>query len=205
VVLGLLVLADLGARRASEAQLEQRILDSAPSAHDASVHLDSFPFLGRLAVSGNVPEVRASVADVTVQGLRLNRIAVDLHDVHIDRDRLVVHRQIDLKSIGRGLATAEVTQADLRSALNGLPVVLGKDRISVTVRGVTATVTATVRDNVVHLSAGRLSIPPFSIPKLPLLPCVTNAVSEPGRLHLSCEVAQVPEELLRQVNRRIAA
>jgi hypothetical protein len=170
-----------------------------PSAHDASVHIDSVPFLGRLAVSGHVSEVRATATDVTAGRVRFSRIAVELHHVHVDRDRLVLHRQVDLQEIGRGMAAADISQADLRSALGNLPIVLGNGRISITLAGVTASVTVTLRDNVLRLSAGPLKVPAITIPKLPLLPCVANAVSQPGRLHLSCAVDKVPDELLREV------
>ncbi|MFN2608565.1 MAG: DUF2993 domain-containing protein [Acidimicrobiales bacterium] len=203
-MVGLLVAADVGARAAAEAQLESRIRSSVPGATSASVSIRSFPFLGRLAVSGHVPELRATAAGVTVSRLRLDSITVDLHDVQLDRGRLLRDRQVDILGIGRGLATADVTQADLRSALDGLPVVLGNGTISVSVGSVRARVTATVKDNVLRLSAAGFTAPPLTIPKLPLLPCVTQAVAVPGRLHLDCAVDQVPQELLRRVNSTIS-
>jgi len=203
VVVGLLIAADVAARRTVEAQLERRIRVAAESADGApaeavTVHVDSVPFLARLAFTGNVSGVRASIAGVTVKGLRFARIAVDLHDVHIDRDRLVLHRQVDIKTIGRGVAVGEVTQADLRRALDGVPVVLGDGTIGVTVAGVTASVSATVVNGVLKLSAGGIRLPAITLPKAPLLPCVTEAVSVPGRLFLSCAIDQVPAELFRR-------
>jgi hypothetical protein len=99
---------------------------------------------------------------------------------------------------------AELSQGALREALNGLPVILENGRIGVTVRGVALTVEASIRDGVLRLSAGRLSIPPITIPRLPLLPCVTNAEAGPGVLRLSCRVNEVPQELLRRVNRELS-
>lgn len=204
VIVGLLVAADAGARQAAEAQLESRLRREASSASETTVHLDSWPFLGRLAFSGRVAEVRASVADVVVSGLRLAHVSVELQDVRLDRDRLVAHRQVDLTDVEAGMATAEIAQADLRQALNGVPVILEADRIGVSVRGVTATVRATVRDGVLRLSAGGVSIPAITLPKLPLLPCVTDVEAGPGVLRLSCRLDTVPDALLREVNRRIA-
>jgi hypothetical protein len=168
---------------------------------DVTVHIDSLPFLGRLLVSGHVSAVKASVHGLTVQRLRFDTIRVDLRDVHIDRNRLVVHRQVDLKDIQRGTATAEITQADLRNALGGIPVVLDQGRIGVQVAGVRTTVTAAVRNNVLRLTAGPLTIPAITLPKLPFLPCVSTVAPQPGRLVLSCTVDQVPVELLRKVGR----
>jgi LmeA-like phospholipid-binding len=202
-VAGLLVVADVAARRASESQLEHRILDGVSGATAARVRIDSLPFLGRLAVSGQVPAVHATAADVTVSRLRFSRIAVDLHEVRIDRTRFFRHRQVDLEEVERGFATAEITQDDLRAVLGNVPVVLDDGRIGVTIGGVTASVSISLQDNVLRLTAGRLSIPTITLPRIPLLPCVTDAVVQPGRLHLSCTLATVPDELLREVNRQL--
>ncbi|HWC09922.1 MAG TPA: DUF2993 domain-containing protein [Acidimicrobiales bacterium] len=200
----LVLVADVAARRASETQLENRILDGVPSAKAASVRIDSVPFLGRLGVSGRVSAVHATVDDVQVGRLRFSRIDVELRDVRIDRRRLVVHRQVDLEEVDRGMAVGEIAQADLRAALGNVPIVLGDGRIGVTIGGVTASVTVDLEDNVLRLTAGRLAIPAITLPRIPLLPCVTDAVAEPGRLRLSCSLATVPDELLGEVNRRLS-
>ncbi|HEX2191601.1 MAG TPA: DUF2993 domain-containing protein [Acidimicrobiales bacterium] len=203
-VLALLLVADVAARRASESQLEQRILDDVRGATAAEVRIDSLPFLGRLAISGEVSAVHATVDDVRVSRLRFSRINVDLHDVRVDRKRLIVDRQVDLQDVERGFATAEITQADLRAVLGNVPIVLDDGRIGVTIGGVTASVSVNLEDNVLRLNAGRLPIPTITLPRIPLLPCVTDAVAEVGRLRLSCTLASVPDELLREVNRQLS-
>ena len=203
-VVALLLVADVAARRASESQLEDRILDGVPSATAASVRIDSMPFLGRLGASGEVSAVHATVDDVRVSRLRFSRINVDLHDVRVDRRRLIVDRQLDLQDVDRGTAIAEISQTDLRAALGNVPIVLEDGRIGVTIGGVTAAVSVNLEDNVLRLNAGRLSIPTIALPRIPLLPCVTDAVAQLGRLQLSCTLATVPDELLREVNRRIS-
>ncbi len=203
-VVALLVAADVAARRAVEGQLEENIRREVPSAHNPRVELDSVPFLGRLALFGRVRTVRAWVDDLEVSDLRFRRVSVELHDVKVDRGRLVADQRLDLEAAGRGTAAAELTQAALRDALDGLPVVLEEGRIGATVRGVEVTVEASIRDGVLRLSAGRLSIPPISLPKLPLLPCITDAEAGPGVLRLSCRVSEVPQELLRRVNTELS-
>ena len=204
VVVSLLLVADVAARRASESQLERRIVNDVPGATAATVRIDSLPFLGRLAVSGRVPAVHAVAHDVEAPRLRLSRVSVDLHDVRIDRGRFFRHRQIDLENVERGFATAEIAQDDLREALGGVPIVLDDGRIGVTIGEVTASVSVSLRDNVLRLNAGRLTIPTITLPRIPLLPCVSDAVAEVGRLRLSCTLATVPDELLREVNRRLS-
>lgn len=204
VVVALLVAADVAARRAVEGQLEENIRRDVPSADNPRVQLDSVPFLGRLALFGRVQTVRAWVDDVEASRLRFRRVSVEIHDVKVDRRRLVADRRLDLQSAERGTAVAELTQGALRDALDGLPVVLEEGRIGVTVRGASVTVEASIRDGVLRLSAGRLSIPPIRVPKLPLLPCITNAEAGPGVLRLSCRVNEVPQELLRRVNTELS-
>ena len=151
MVVALLVGADLAVRRTVEVQLENRIRDEVAQAQGAPpqrtrVRIASFPFLLRLAATGEVSEVTASVSDVEVSGLRIADIGVDLQDVHIDRRRLLGGK-VELEGIRLGQATAEVTQTALREALGGLPVVLGAGTIGVTVGGVTASVSARARDS----------------------------------------------------------
>jgi hypothetical protein len=204
VVLGLLLVGDVAARRASESQLERRIVEDVSGATAATVRIDSLPFLGRLAFSGHVAAVHATADEVTVSRLRFSRITVDLRDVTIDRSRFFRHRQVDLEDVERGSATAEITQADLRAVLGNVPIVLDDGRIGVTIGGVTASVSVSLQNNILRLTAGRLTIPTISLPRIPLLPCVTDAVAQPGRLLLSCTLATVPDELLREVNRQLS-
>src|ERR1700738_2549498 len=69
ILAGLFVLAvllgavDIEARVYAQRQLERRIEAKVPGA-TATVNISSFPFLGRLAVSGTVPKIRAQVAHV---------------------------------------------------------------------------------------------------------------------------------------------
>ena len=205
MVVALLIGADFAARRAVEAELERRIRNEVAEAQGVApqhtkVKVSSFPFLGRLGATGDVADITASVSDLEVGGLRIANIAVDLHDVRVDRARLVRERYVELERVGAGEATADLTQAALREALGGLPVVLGQGTIGVTVGGVTASVSARVSDGVLRLSAAGVRLPAITLPTLPLLPCVAEAVALPGLLQLSCTIDEVPQELIEQVS-----
>ena len=195
VVAGLLVVADLGARSVVESQLADRVELAAEPQGTTSARISSFPFLARLLASGEVSRVRVATAGVTVEGLTLARLAVDLEDVTVDRDRLLSERKIVLTDLQRGTAEAEVTQEELSDRL-GVPVTLEEGRARVRVAGQTVTATASVTDNRLQLSVSGFSIPALRIPKLPLVPCVADAVIVPGRVRLSCAVDEVPAELV---------
>ncbi len=187
--------ADLGVRTVAESQLRKRVEAASPPAGAASARIESFPFLGRLLLSGDVSRIRVAVADVTVEGLTFARVALDLSKVTFDRDRLLSQQQVVLESLERGAAVAEVTQEHLSERL-GVTVTLEAGRARVLVAGQTVTATASVRHNTLRLAVAGLSVPALQIPRLPLLPCVADAEILPGRIRLTCSVDQVPAELL---------
>ncbi len=195
VIIGLLAVADLGARAVAESQLQERVELAAQPTGPTSANISSFPFLGRLLTSGEVSRLTVAAAGVTVERLTFARVALDLDDVTLDRDRLLSERKIVLTDLRRGTAEAEVTQEELSERL-GVPVTLEAGRARVRVSGQTVTATASVTDNTLRLSVSGLSVPSLRIPKLPLVPCVADAVIVPGRIRLTCSVDQIPAELV---------
>lgn len=195
VLAGLLVAADVFARTVAESQLRDRVSEAAGPAGATTASIDSFPFLVRLLSAGDVSRIRVASADVTVEGLTLARVAVDLRGVRIDRDRLFSEQKVVLTDLGSGTATAEVTAEQLSERL-GVDVTLEQGRARVRVAGQTVTATASVSDNVLRLTVSGLNVPALRIPRLPLLPCVADAEILPGRIRLSCSVDEVPAELV---------
>jgi hypothetical protein len=186
------VAADVGVRSAAEQQLRDRVVAAARPAGPASARIESFPFLGRLLTSGAVSRITVSAADVTVEGLTLARVSVDLDDVTFDRGRLLSDRKIVLQSLGHGTAEAEVTQDQLSERL-GVPVTLVPGRVQVRVAGQLVTAKASVSDNTLHVTVAGLGL---KIPKLPLVPCVADAVILAGRIRMTCSVDHIPPELV---------
>jgi hypothetical protein len=194
-VAGLLVAADIGARTVAESQISDRVVIAAGPAGKTSARIDSFPFLGRLLTSGEVSRLRVAAADVTVEELTMARLALDLHGVTLDRDRLLSEQKVVLSALNRGTATAEVTAEQISERL-GVTVTLEPGRARVRVAGQTVTANASVTDNTLRLSVSGLSVPALRIPRLPLLPCVADAEILAGRVRLTCSVDQVPAELV---------
>jgi DUF2993 family protein len=189
------VAGDVAARSVAESQLRQRVAAAVAPSGATSARISSFPFVPRLLTSGDVARITVAAADVTVDRLTFARVSVDLDDVTLDRSRLFDERKVVLESLGRGTATAEVTQDRLSDAL-GVPVTLAAGRVQVRVAGQQVTASATVSDNTLRVTVAGLSVPGLKIPKLPLLPCVADLVILPGRVRLSCTVDQVPPELV---------
>lgn len=195
VVAGLLVAADIGVRSVAESQLRDRVVAAVSPGGATSARISSFPFVARLLTSGDVARIRVAAADVTVERLTFATVSVDLQDVTLDKTRLFSERKIVLESLGKGTATAELTQDRLSDAL-GVPVTLTPGHIGVQVAGQQVTAMATVSDNTLRVTVAGLSVPGLKIPTLPLLPCVANAVVLAGRIRLTCSVDQVPPELV---------
>ena len=193
VLAGLLVSADVVARKLAEDELAARVKTAVPTAATTSAQLRSFPFLARLLVSGDVSEVDAAVGDVTVQGLRFASIAVDLHGVRVDRDQLVRDRRVVLQKIDRGRVEARVTAEALTEAL-GVPVSLEQGRASVTIAGRTLGAELEVENGRLVVGVTGFSLPAIHV-TAPLLPCVANARVVPGVVLLTCDFTEIPKEL----------
>lgn len=190
----------MGVRSVAESQLRNRVsaavaTSGATTSGATTARIESFPFLGRLLSSGEVSRIRVTAADVTVEGLTLARVALDLHGVTFDRDRLLSAQKAVLTDLDRGTATAEVTEEQLSERL-GVPVTLSPGQASVRVAGQTLTADASVTDNTLRLTVTGLRVPGLRIPRLPLVPCVADAEILPGRIRLTCTVDEVPPELV---------
>ena len=193
------VVADVAARGVAEDQLRQRVLSRVQASGSevdgrVSAAISSFPFLGRLLLSGTISEVDVSLVDVTVRGVTFASVGVELRAVQIDRDALVQDRRVALQSIGRGTAVVEIS-GDEVSRLLGVPIVLEEGRAGVRVGGELVTVAARVEGSSLVVEAGGFSLPVIEIPPLPLVSCVDGAEILPGRLRLTCRVDRVPIEL----------
>ena len=187
--------ADVGARAVAESQIRDRVVIAAGPAGETSARIESFPFLARLLTAGDVSRIRVSASEVTVEDLTLARVALDLHGVTLDRDRLLSEQKVVLTDLDRGTATAEVTAAQLSERL-GVAVTLESGRARVRIAGQTVTATASVDDNRLRLSVSGFDVPALRIPRLPLLPCVADAEILPGRIRMTCSVDRVPAELV---------
>ena len=195
----MLVVADVAARGVAEDQLRQRLIARAQASGaeldgPVSAGISSFPFLGRLLVSGTISEVDVALADVTVRGVTFASVGVELRAVRIDQDVLMQDRRVALESIGRGTAVVEISGDEL-SRLLGVPLVLEDGRAGVRVGGALVTVAARVEGSSLVVEAGGISLPVIEIPPLPLVSCLDGAEILPGRLRLTCRVDRVPIEL----------
>ena len=166
---------------------------------DVKVHIHSFPFLGRLLVRGEVSQVRASAVDVQEGQVTLHHLELDIHDVVIDRSRMLTSQRLYLRGTGRGSASADLTADALSNAL-GTPVQVVDGAVEITVAGQRVRADVATDQGMLALKVAGLTLPSFTIPTGGLLPCHPKATFAGDRIPLACTVTAVPARLVNMVN-----
>lgn len=195
VIVGLLAAIDLGVRILVENQIASAVeAEDELQVDDVEVSIDSFPFLGKLALTGEVSSTTIDLVGLTDPNLEIERLSISADGIVFDRNDLA-QGTVRVTSVDSVAAEMVVTQ-EAASAAVGVPVVFGQGTIGVeTAAGVVSTSVAVV-DAVVTFTApgvGELSI---ELPLQDYLPCPPSALAEPGRIVLSCTAEQLPQVLL---------
>lgn len=99
---GALVGAEVGSKAYAESKMEQVIEDRTPGQQDPRVEISSFPFLGRLLVSGTVGDVRMRANAVQAGPVTLDNVELELTGVRVDRD-LLMQQEVKLREIDSGI------------------------------------------------------------------------------------------------------
>jgi len=190
----LLVGADLAAKSVAEKRIEDRAEEAAGAGASATATIGSFPFLGRLLVSGSVPEVSVRASGVEAGPLTLRAVTVDLDGVKLDRDALF-GGDVQLRDIDRGRVTVELDSGVLSRVLD-VPITIEDGTVGVEVAGQRVTARAEVREGALVVNVEGLPALTVPIVRTELSPCDVAGVEVRGdRLLLSCQIADVPEAL----------
>ena len=190
VLLGLLSIADVVIRHHVEGRIAARVEQRDPGSH-ASATISSFPFVGRLAVSGTIPEIRVDATGVTAGPLVFSRVELDLSDLRIRRSALL-HGHVELVGLRRGVVTADISQGSV-DHLTGLPITFGPGTVGA--GGLELPVQLSIHGSAVTIGFASLPSVTVTIPPLNLLPCVGGAAVVPGALQVSCTVTSLPSAL----------
>ncbi|MHB1535277.1 MAG: hypothetical protein ACYC1D_11860 [Acidimicrobiales bacterium] len=190
VFVGLLSVADVVIRRQVQSGIASRIDQRDPGAL-ASVDISSFPFVGRLAVSGTIPEMRIDVTGVTAGPLVFSRVDLNLSYLRIRRGALL-HGHVELVGLRRGVVTADISQESI-DHITGLPITFGPGTVGA--GGLEVPVKLSVHRSAVTFRFASLPTLTLNIPSLNLLPCVGGAAIVPGALQVSCTFTGLPAAL----------
>jgi hypothetical protein len=199
LLLGLLVVGDRVAKSIAESKIEERAATVASggvgAAATISAHIDSFPFVARLLLSGDAGNIELHADRVANGTITLSALDLRLDGVRLNKDVLLSSHRAELTSIDHGVVTASLTAPDL-SKVVGVPVTIGDGKVSVTVRGRTVAAEVVAAGDGIELRINPL--PAFKVPfaKSDLLPCgLADGRVQGDRLILTCKITEVPPAL----------
>lgn len=117
VIAGALGGAEVASKAYAESKIETTIEARTPGQQDPSVTIDSFPFLGRLLVSGTVGDVRMRANAVAAGPVTIDNVELELEGVRVDRD-LLLQQDVKLREIDSGVIHVHLERA-LPAAVEG--------------------------------------------------------------------------------------
>lgn len=195
VVVGALAF-DVVLKNRAETELAAEVARRVPGTTGVKADISSFPFVGRLLLSGEVPKVVVTAQHTTVGELSLTDLRVQGDDVEMDTEAAKDGRAV-VKSIGRGTAQADLRADQINSRLpRGFSVRLQSGKAVVSAPGgVQAQLVGTEKGGIALQAAGR-NLFELAIPKTDLLPCTPTVTFVSGAARLSCTFDSVPPLLL---------
>lgn len=208
IVAGVLLAGDQAARAWAQAKLAEQAAAYYPPSTRSDAAIRSFPFLGRLLVQGDVPEVNLGMDNLRADVVLVRRLDLNLRNVEIDRGALA-RGKVEVADIGSGRidafvdgpSLAKAVNADLRFHEGGVEIhkrVAGRDvfargRVSVSGNAVRLQPTS-VQGVGLPASAFALTI---RIPGVELWPCPAEVQMVEGGLRVGCRVKDVPPVLVQ--------
>ena len=189
---------DVAAKKWAEGQLASKAEDRAGGQATASARISSFPFVGKVLLSGEVSEVDLRMSRVVAEGVALASLDIDVHGVGIDRNKLLSSRKVEVTAISEGTVTVGLDAAGL-SQLAHVPVEIAGGAVQVRVAGRMVSATPSIdAAGTLSLRLGALPAVRVRLPKSSLAPCAASSSRVTGgRIEVSCTIHDVPPALLR--------
>jgi LmeA-like phospholipid-binding len=208
VLLLALIVGDQAAKGWAESKLAERAAAYYPPGAGSSASIHSFPFLGRLLLSGSVPRVDVNLDDLRVQDVLIKQLSIHVSSVKLNRSDLF-HGRVHLDDVGQGKIVATIDGPslaraagfDLRFAPGEVSVhekIQGVDvtaRGKVTVKGNTVSVTPTSVEGL-NVPASRFAVS-YRIPGIEILPCQADVKIVQNGIVVSCKVTDIPPALVQ--------
>lgn len=211
VLLAVLLAADVAARAWAESRLASSARAYYPPSAGSDASIRSFPFVGRLLVTGSVPEVSLTLSGLQTDAVVVSRLTIELDRVEIDRGELSSGR-VRVLDIGEGRIEVRVDGPSLARAL-GVDVRFRPGEVEVHRRVAGTDVFARAR---VRVSGNVVAVEPtsvvgvgvalssfalrYEIPGVELLPCSADVEVVEDGLRVRCTVDDVPAALVQAVN-----
>ena len=208
VILLALIVGDQAAKGWAESKLAERAAAYYPPGSGSSASIHSFPFIGRLLVSGSVPRIDVNLDDVRVQGVLIRRLSIQVSAVKLNRSELF-HGQVHVEKVAQGKLVATIDGPSLAQAA-GLDLRFTPGEVSVRQRiqgvDVTAKGKVAVKGNLVtvtptsvtglNVPASRLAVS-YRIPGVEILPCQADVKIIENGIVVACTVNDIPPALIQ--------
>ncbi|HEV7864304.1 MAG TPA: DUF2993 domain-containing protein [Acidimicrobiia bacterium] len=209
VILLALVMGDQAAKGWAESKLAERAAAYYPPGAGSSASIHSFPFIGRLLLSGSIPRVDVNLDDLRIDAVLIRQLSIHVADVKLTRSDLF-HGKVHLDDVGQGRMVATIDGPSLAKAV-GVDVrfIPGEVAVHKRIQGVDVTATGklSVKGNVVTVtpkSVEGLSLPAntfstitYRIPGIEILPCQADVKIVQNGVVLACNVTDIPPALVQ--------
>ena len=191
--------ADVVLKHRAETELAAEVARRVPGTTGIETDISSFPFVGRLLVSGTVPKVvvTAQHADAAALGaIGLSDVRVVVEDVEMDTTAARDGRAV-VRSIGAGTVQADLRVNEINPLLpRGYQVELQPGKAVVRGPGASLAQFVTTPSGTIQLRVADRALVELPFPKTDLLPCAPSAAFISGAVRLSCSFDEVPPLLL---------
>lgn len=189
--------ADLYLRQRAEVAVAQVVAENVPGSRGVRSAITAEPFVGRILVGRDVPQVVVTASSVAADRVTLRDVSLTVTHVVVDRGEALRGRLL-IRSIGAGQATARVTLADLGLSVPGVVVDLLDGRADVQGPGGAKGALELTADGKVAVTVAGRTVFSVTVPAAGLLPCAPRAAIETGGLRLTCSFTEVPAALLQR-------
>jgi hypothetical protein len=180
----------------AEAELADEVARRVPGSNGVRAQISSFPFVGRLLLSGDVSKVVVTAQHAGSDEVALSNVRVQVEDVEMDSGEAMDGRAV-VKSIGRGSVRADLRQDQINSRLpRGYQVQMQEGKAVVSGPAASQAQLVTTPEGTVQLRIAGRSLVDVPFPKTRLLPCSPTAAFVSGAVRLTCTFDEVPDLLL---------
>lgn len=194
VVVGLAF--DVVLKNRAETELAVEIARRVPGTTGIKADISSFPFVGRLLVSGTVPEVVVTAQHAESGSIGLSDVRVVVEEVEMDTQAARDGRAV-VKSIGRGTVQADLRANEINPFLpRGYQVELQPGKATVRGPGASLAQFVTTPEGKIQLRVAEKALVDLPFPTTDLLPCAPDAAFISGAVRLTCSFDKVPPLLL---------
>lgn len=193
--------ADVVLKNRAETELAAEVGRRVPGTSGIEADISSFPFVGRLLLSGTVPKVVVTAQHSDSGPIGLSDVRVVVEDVEMDSEAARDGRAV-VRSIGSGSVQADLRVNEINPQLpRGYQVEIQQGKAVVRGPGASLAQFVTTPGGSIQLKVADRVLVDLPFPKTDLLPCAPAAAFVSGAVRLACSFDEVPPLLLDRAQR----